>query len=832
MVEVRSDTDTGGGERASGRWSSMKIRTKLAIMLLIPALTLTGMVGLRLYESAGEARSAGDTAELTGLVGDINEVVRQVQAERLAVAMLVFEENTGLAEPDELLSRFNEAAEATDGDLDAFEQARSDLDQSLDDEVGDLLERADKPLERLQTAREAVEAGTVEEVHLTVYNSIVTRLSAVLDRAIDEAGTADLSRELRTAGLLLNIDEYSEQLRILVLGLEDGAPLANEYRPFVRLTASREEALVEYRRVAAETDPDAAVFEVGGLGSGGARPANRLESSVSGSRSDDEQEIDHEVLNDSYEARHEATAALVSETLESTLENADATRDAVVQRLVLEGAIAVAALAIAVLIASGIGRSVTRGLRDLSGSARRIAMVELPRAVKHVDEQEGLGGRSPFEFAAETTPPLRTKGNDELAEVGEAFNIVHREAIRISAQQALLRYHVGAIFVRLARRGHSLSGRLTAELDEAERNESDPERLQRLFRLDHLVSLLGRTNDSLLVLGGASAAKVRTTDAKVSDVLTAAQSRIEYYTRLDLSSDDGAWIKADAVDDVVQLLAELMDNATRYSESDAEVQARVLTGQVIIQIRDHGIGIDPERMAHLNDRLRRRVPVDLEAMEAMGLTVVGHLALRHGIEVELRPSIGSGTIAEIAVPGTILSFTEPERQKNAAPAAIAAGAAPPPDPINQRRNAPLFIQPQEASAAPAEPPPRAKPLAAAPIRGVAAVTSGPSTASLHAPTEALAQLPELKFDVQYVHADPSLRAGQALPPAEPAEQSFTDGGLPMRRPMSNLVPGAVAPTAERADQPIERDPRTIGATYSAYARGLAGSSRTQTSPRN
>ncbi|GAB3644577.1 sensor histidine kinase [Glycomyces tarimensis] len=808
-------------------WSSIRIRTKLAIMLLVPALTLTGMVGVRLTESAAEARVVGDTEHMAELVGTVSEVIQAVQAERLSAAMLVFHENAGLADADTLTTGFEDAQGASEATLSSLDAARTELHQHLDGEVLALLERADKPLERLGTARRAVHNGAVDEVHLTVYNSIVNRLAAVLDRAVDIAGNADLSRELRAASLLLDIDEQSEQLRILVLGLEDGKPLAGKYRPFMSLTTAREEALGEYRRITAPTDPDAAVFKVGGLGAGESRPANRLESQVAGSRSDDAQEIAHGELMAAYDARHAATAALVDQSLAETEALASGIRDAVVDRLLIESAITVATLAIAILIAFAIGRSVTRGLKNLSGSARRMAMFELPRAVKHVDEQQGLGGLTPSEFAARTTPPLQTSGKDELAEVGEAFNIVHREAIRISAQQALLRFHVGAIFVQLARRGHSLTGRLTAELDEAERNEQDPERLQRLFRLDHLIALIGRTNDSLLVLGGASAAKVRTTDAKLSDVLTAAQSRIEYYTRIDLASDDGAWVKADAVDDVVQLLAELMDNATRYSESSAEVMARVLTGRVIIQIRDHGIGIDAGRLEHLNERLLRPTPVDLEAMQAMGLTVVGHLAQRHGIEVELRPSIGGGTIAEVAVPGSVLVFGDAERRPSGPPA-IAAHAAPAPvDPLNQRRNAPLFNKADDHSRT-ASPPNGGHVPNANAVRGVAAV--GPRQArAIDAPTEYLGKLPHLRFDRPQVHADPSLRAGQPLPREEPEMPTYTEGGLPKRRPMSKLVPGAVAPTSERSGEPIRRDPKTIGATYSAYARGLTGS-RTPTTP--
>lgn len=827
--------------------SRVRIRTKLTVMLLVPALTLTGMVTLRLIESAAEARDIGATADAVELGRDVSAVIGAIQAERMDAAMLVYQEDTALADSETLVASFENHENATSAALEDLRATRSDLD--LDADTTALLERADAPLSRLGIARNAVLDGTLEAVHLTVYNSVVARLSAVLDYTVARAGNAELTRIVRTASLLSGIDEYSEQLRLLILSLEDGKPLAGKHRTFMRLAAAREESLNEYRRIMAQTDPDAAVFKVGGIGAGEARAANGFESAVAGSRSDDEQVVDHAALMSAYDARHVATAALVGESLDEATSRADAISVAALQRLGIEGIIAVVALTLAVMIAFGIGRSVTRGLGELAGSARQIAMVDLPMAVKRVDQQQGLGGLSPSEYAARTTPPLRVEGEDELSEVGEAFNIVHREAIRVSAQQALLRFHVGEIFVRLARRGHSLTGRLTAELDEAERNEQDPERLQRLFRLDHLAALIGRANDSLLVLGGSSAAKVRTTDASLDDVLQAAQSRIEYYTRIEAGADDGAWVKADVVDDVVQLLTELMDNATRYSESSAEITARIITGKVLIQVRDHGIGIEPDRLARFNERLRRDTPVDLEAMQAMGLTVVGFLAGRHGIEVELRPSIGGGVIAEVAIPGSLLSFTPPVKAERAPerPAAIAAPAAPPPPPApapapipapRQRENAPLFNQGAARPPAPApqrpvpqQPVPQQR---AAPTSGPRALPSAPGRIAIESDTRPLpvlssaasaylSELPDITFEVTVVHADPSLRAGQALPQAEPAPPLTGPNGLPQRKPMSNLVPGAIAPSPGQAGKPIERNPRTIGATYSAYARGLSGS---------
>ena len=46
-------------------------------------------------------------------------------------------------------------------------------------------------------------------------------------------------------------------------------------------------------------------------------------------------------------------------------------------------------------------------------------------------------------------------GSDEIGELGDAFGTVHRQALRLAADQALLRMEVEAIFVALSRRGQT-----------------------------------------------------------------------------------------------------------------------------------------------------------------------------------------------------------------------------------------------------------------------------------------------------------------------------------------------------------------------------------------
>jgi len=762
------------------RPASLRIRTKLALMLLIPLLALTGIASVRLADSAQEAASASRIFDIVQLNGDISNAIRALQHERAQAAIQVFREDMDMSSS---IGTFEEAVASSDQALEALRSAREDF--TADDEVIALLELADKPLSRLDVVRNAAQ-GTLSTVHLTVYNAAVSRLSAVIERSVDLADTADLSRSLRAVSLLNTADESSERLRVLTLELEDGKPLDAAYRPFMALSAARDLALEEYRRISADGHL-AATFEYGGLGSQEARPANTFERSVSTSRSNEPVQIDHDALMGAYDARHDATGAVIDPLLAQTLERTEVIQDGVFQRVTIEVATVLITLTLAILVALWLGRSVTLGLRRLRESAHRIATRELPTAVRQVDEHEDLAGLTPEEFADQTTPPLAARGSDELAEVATAFNQVHREAIRVAAQQAMLRVHIGSMFVRLARRGHSLTGRLTAELDAAEREEQDPDNLARLFRLDHLVSLQARANDSLLVLGGASVAKVRSANASLGDVLKAAQSHIEYYERVNFEViDDGVWIRANLVDDTVQLLAELMDNATRYSTTATEVIARFLSDKVVIHIRDRGIGIKPMQLSAYNERLSTQSPLDLDAFQAMGLTVVGLLAHRNGIAVRLRPGADQGTIAEVVLPLTILDFQSSGQQPQ-----LPQSAAEPP-----RREAPLFRSDE------------------APQPSLAGVRTGSITPPEYGPPGG-----PVPAGLPIVHFDSLGSRGAAMPPS----QSTTDAnGLPMRQPMSNLVPGEISPRPEKANKPIRRDPAAIGATYVAYARGVTG----------
>jgi len=214
-----------------------------------------------------------------------------------------------------------------------------------------------------------------------------------------------------------------------------------------------------------------------------------------------------------------------------------------------------------------------------------------------------------------------------------------------------------------ARRSLTLVERLIARLDRLEFGEQDPSRLADLFELDHLATQIRRNQESLLVLSGYAPADERRGAESVIDVLRAAQSEVEQYTRVEVDvAEPELEVTAGAAHDLVHLVAELLDNATKFSTPDTTVvaAARRQADGVLISVTDKGLGVDAARLQLLNQRLRK----DDEAADGMlGLAVVARLARRHGTTVELRPNPDEdGTVAEVRLPARLIgekAVTEP-----------------------------------------------------------------------------------------------------------------------------------------------------------------------------
>jgi signal transduction histidine kinase len=323
----------------------------------------------------------------------------------------------------------------------------------------------------------------------------------------------------------------------------------------------------------------------------------------------------------------------------------DARNDAVVNAVLV-----LASVLVAFLLAAWVARTMSSSMRRLSASAHEISGQRLPALLTQLTR--AIPGRVDARVA-----PIPITTTDEIGEVARAFDHVHREAVRLAAEQALLRANINTIFTNLARRNQSLIERQLALITHLEGKETGPDQLENLFRLDHLATRVRRNGENLLVLGGETPAQQWDQPLPLVDVIRAAASEVEQYERVELSGVPEAEIHGRAVTDLVHLLAELLENATAFSPPQSRVHvtaARLPDGRIMVEVHDRGIGLPPEELADINHLLAEPPTVDVAISQRMGLYVVGRLADRHGIRVQLRPSEGGQGVTALAMlPDTI-----------------------------------------------------------------------------------------------------------------------------------------------------------------------------------
>jgi signal transduction histidine kinase len=326
-------------------------------------------------------------------------------------------------------------------------------------------------------------------------------------------------------------------------------------------------------------------------------------------------------------------------------------------RTAVETGIEVLAVLIVVLMITIIvARSMVRPLRKLRTGALEVAGLRLPDAVRRMSETDGEGVSLEVE-------PIDVNSSDEIGEVARAFDQVHREALRLAANEAALRGNVNAMFVNLSRRSQSLVERQIRLIDDLEQGEQDPERLSSLFQMDHLATRMRRNSENLLVLAGHDESRRWNQPVALVDVLRAALSEIEQYERVTLNVQPGIAVRGQAVSDVVHLTAELVENATSFSAADTPVTIAghlLSSGGVLLEITDQGVGMGAEEMAHANWRLDNPPVVDVAVSRRMGLFVVARLAARHGIRVRLRPAASGGLIALVWLPDETIMHETPD----------------------------------------------------------------------------------------------------------------------------------------------------------------------------
>ena len=312
------------------------------------------------------------------------------------------------------------------------------------------------------------------------------------------------------------------------------------------------------------------------------------------------------------------------------------------------------ALTIVLWVAVGLSlltaRSMVGPLRRLKAAAENVAKRTLPGVVERLQQGERI------DLDAEATSPIDIHAKDEIGQVAEAFNTVHRVAVRVAGEQAALRKSVGDMFLNLARRSQGLVDRQLELIDDLERSETDPDALENLFRLDHLATRMRRNAENLIVLSGSEPARRWSDPVPLIDVVRASIAEVEDYTRVELLPVEPLALGGQAVSDVVHLLAELIENATSFSPPGTKVQVagQHVSSGYVVEIEDRGLGMTDPELVEANERLANPPMIDFALSRMLGIFVVGRLASRYGIKVQLRHSWYGGVTALVLFPENLV----------------------------------------------------------------------------------------------------------------------------------------------------------------------------------
>ncbi|MDY6998567.1 MAG: ATP-binding protein [Actinomycetota bacterium] len=804
--------------------SNWPVRWKVLAIAAVPLVLAGFFGGLRIHASvteAAELRSAAERAEMVPAVADYMAALED--------AMVTATEG---GDTGEALSRFGSVRADMEQRLDATDVDDSarlatntllDFGQDLLDDIAagavDLRGRITAYTPLLITAETAI-TGLV-----SADDASVRAEGDALARAVGARGQMAMQQMLVTSGAVLPEPDLRSAM-VTIAGTEPSAVSAmGAYLGGATDQAAtlRSEMVT---RMLVLADPASVV-----LGNPDLLASQQVTRDIAdGIIADTTQSIPATVTRQADEAR---TAAI---------------RDA---------ALVAAAIVVALLLVTLVARTLVRPLRTLRDSALRVAHEDLAREVERVRSD------------GETPPvqPIAVHTSEEVGQVAHAVDELHEQAVLLAAEQARLQLQVADMFETLSRRNQTLVDQQLSLIDRLERDEEDPERLDNLFRLDHLAARMRRNGANLMVLVGARVRREQAGPISVTALVHAAASEVEDYQRIQAVELPDAAVTGAVAGDLVHLLAELLDNALRYSPPHHPVRVSAVptgSGGLVLEISDTGLGMTDADLRIANTRLQTGGEVNPYTARHMGLFVVGRLAALHGVVVRLRSSAegaGSGTTAGVYVPAEVL-LTPVGPQPPAAeqvparsdwaevPVPVAAPAAQPlPEPVPGA--AQLLPQRRPGASGMGGPEP-ADPVAQTPRSDVAAFfTARPEPAPEPAPAPAdtddaiyqsmlsewlvdpheLAESPDLDWQSVWDHGWSAAAAAEQAPVGE-----HTAEGLPVRRPGARLVPGAAAPDeagqADRSRAAAQsgpaRDPEAVRASIGSHFGGVhAARSRTQ-----
>jgi signal transduction histidine kinase len=314
----------------------------------------------------------------------------------------------------------------------------------------------------------------------------------------------------------------------------------------------------------------------------------------------------------------------------------------------LYGLLGAAGLLSAALAAFFVGRSLTSRLRKVTTDAHNIAVDQLPQVL------ETLRHPTP-EALAGALPQLTSDKNDEIGQLAADFNTILRTSIETSLEHSQRQATTMTnLLLNLGRRNQSLIDRQLELIDHMESSEQDPDLLEGLFKLDHMVTRQRRNAESLLILAGSNRSRSWSASVPLSDVIRGASSEVADLNRVRFEAQPGndLLLSGQYAVDLSHLLAELIENATLYSNPNTSVTVRMQRGpsHFRVWVIDSGVGMTEDELLAANQVVKSPPLIEDIATDRVGFQVVGRLAQRFGARVRLQNNPAGGVAASIDLP--------------------------------------------------------------------------------------------------------------------------------------------------------------------------------------
>ncbi|WP_328678111.1 nitrate- and nitrite sensing domain-containing protein [Streptomyces sp. NBC_00322] len=617
------------------------MRTQLLAVVLIPIITALVLGGLRIGSAVQNAQDIDNVRQLVRLVDKSTGLLEELEDERDLTAFYVAAGRTGDT------SQLDTQRSQVDAALARVRAEAAHVHRGTNPVLATRLTALDALGGPVTSLRDTVDHSKMRSLAVVnAYTALIAELTDALDLLTPDIAHQTLAVRARALQAFAKAAEQASRQRALLGGaLTEGHFDASEAQSLTLASVQQQALIREFRS--------------------GAPLAQRqfYERTVNGRDVDRAEILQKQALTRQGTSRPRLDAGEWFETMTSKLELMRLVEKRLVGSVEDESSreqhqaersvfIASLVMLLILLLAFGVTRAVVQSmvapLHALRASALDITERRLPEAVRLLRV-----GSSDAQLEAVKVEPTSVNSTDEIGGVAHAFNDVYREAVRLAFEQAQLRGRINAMFVNLSQRSQYLVERQLELIDRLENGEQDPDLLASLFKLDHLATRMRRNGENLLVLAGEEAGRRWTAPVRLVDVLRAATSEVEQYQRVQLRGLVTADVDGRAVNDIVHLIAELLENATAFSSPDTEV---LVTSQLLsgggakVEIQDSGIGMSAKDLEEANERLLNPPVVDVSVARRMGMFVVGQLSGRHGIRVQLRRSSTCGITSVVMLP--------------------------------------------------------------------------------------------------------------------------------------------------------------------------------------